>query len=158
MVTQAAALHNDSNITNQCFQWGSELRNSVWYWLHRREIIVRGQSYFSRLPKCWPPIPLSARRVWTPRLCCAGRGGWGVNILEDERNRIALLQWYLYGLHPGKEDLEACATSLLILFGRSPSSLKKLTGERSGNNSNRAAWVSRHQHSTVRMTRDINRN
>jgi hypothetical protein len=34
-----------------------------------------------------------------PRLCCgeedrlAGRrGGWGVNILEDERNRIALLQ------------------------------------------------------------------
>jgi hypothetical protein len=25
------------------------------------------------------------------------RGGWGVNILEDERNRIALLQWCLYG-------------------------------------------------------------
>ncbi len=41
----------------------------------RREIIVRGQSYFSRLPKYW----------------------WGVNILEDERNRIALLQWSLYG-------------------------------------------------------------
>ncbi len=47
-----------------------------------------------------PPIPLSARRVCTPRFCCGGRtdspggrrGGWGVNILEDERNRIALLQ------------------------------------------------------------------
>ncbi len=38
----------------------------------RREIIVRGQSYFSRLPKYWPPIPLSARRVCTPRLCCRG--------------------------------------------------------------------------------------
>ncbi len=36
----------------------------------RREIIVTGQSYFSRL---WPPIPLSARRVCTPRLCCRGR-------------------------------------------------------------------------------------
>ncbi len=33
----------------------------------RREIIVRGQSYFSRLPKYWTPIPLSARRVCTPR-------------------------------------------------------------------------------------------
>jgi hypothetical protein len=33
---------------------------------------VRGQ-YFSRLPKYWPPIPLSARRVCTPRLCCGGR-------------------------------------------------------------------------------------
>jgi hypothetical protein len=63
----------------------------------RIEIIVRGQSYFSRLPKYWPPIPLSARRVCTPRLCCGGRtdspggeGDGGVNILEDERNRIAL--------------------------------------------------------------------
>ncbi len=39
----------------------------------RREIIVRGQSYFSRLPKYWPPIPISARRVCTPCLCCGGR-------------------------------------------------------------------------------------
>jgi hypothetical protein len=46
------------------------------------------------------PIPLSARLVCTPRLCCGGRtdspggegDGGGVNILEDERNRIALLQ------------------------------------------------------------------
>jgi hypothetical protein len=68
----------------------------------RREIItVRGQSYFSRLPKSkiLTPFPLSARRVYAPRLFCGGedrlagrRGGWGVNILEDERNRIALLQ------------------------------------------------------------------
>ncbi len=34
---------------------------------------VRGQSYFSRLPKYWPPIPLSARWVCTPCLCCGGR-------------------------------------------------------------------------------------
>ncbi len=69
----------------------------------RREIIVRGQSYFSRLPKYWPPIPLSARRVCPPPATKAevthspgGDGGRGVNILEDERNRIALLQWSLY--------------------------------------------------------------
>ena len=35
---------------------------------------VRGQSYFYRLPKYWTPIPLSARRVCTPRLCCGGGG------------------------------------------------------------------------------------
>ncbi len=70
----------------------------------RREIIVRGQSYFSRLPKYWPSIPLSARRVCPAPATKAGgthtlagrRGGWGVNILEDERNRIVLLQWSLY--------------------------------------------------------------
>ncbi len=74
----------------------------------RREIIVRGQSYFSRLPKYWPPIPLSARQVCTPPPLLRGedrlagrRGGWGVNILEDERNRIALLQWSLYDFPPG---------------------------------------------------------
>ncbi len=40
----------------------------------RREIItVRGQSYVLRLPKYWPPTPLSSRRVCTPRLCCGGR-------------------------------------------------------------------------------------
>ncbi len=39
----------------------------------RETITVRGQSYFSRLPKYWPPTPLSARRVCTNRLCCGGR-------------------------------------------------------------------------------------
>jgi hypothetical protein len=48
-----------------------------------------------------PPIPLSARRVGPPPPTKSGgtqytiagrRGGWGVNILEDERHRIALLQ------------------------------------------------------------------
>ncbi len=54
--------------------------------LRRREIItLRGQSYVSRLPKYWPP-PLSARRV------CPSPGGEGVDILEDARHRIALLQ------------------------------------------------------------------
>jgi hypothetical protein len=116
---------------------------------------VRGQSYFSRLPKYWPPIPLSAWQV-RARICKpfkqprnrfsaggpvresylsyrhgrlhrlaesisrywflgsinvykyglwlppqqrrysthspGGEGDGGVNILEDERNRIALLQ------------------------------------------------------------------
>ncbi len=76
---------------------------SLFYAVHynRREIItVRGQSYVSRLPKYWPPTPLSARRVCPPPLDGRGgedtlarrRGGWGVNILEDERHRIALLQ------------------------------------------------------------------
>jgi hypothetical protein len=43
--------------------------------------------------------PLSPRRVCTPRLCWGGGGytrraqrGVGINILEDERHRIALLQ------------------------------------------------------------------
>jgi len=39
----------------------------------RREIItVRGQSYVSRLPKDWPPTPLSARRVCPPPPTKAG--------------------------------------------------------------------------------------
>ncbi len=38
----------------------------------RREIIVRGQSYFFRLPKYWPPISLSARRVCPPPATKAG--------------------------------------------------------------------------------------
>ncbi len=38
-----------------------------WLGSARREIITeRGQSYVSRLPKYWPPTPLSARRVCPP--------------------------------------------------------------------------------------------
>ncbi len=61
---------------------------------NRREIItVRGQSYVSRLPKYWPPHPLlRPASVSSPRKLAGRRGGWGVNILEDERHRIALLQ------------------------------------------------------------------
>ncbi len=33
---------------------------------------VRGQSYYSRLPKYWPPIPLSTRRVCPPPATKAG--------------------------------------------------------------------------------------
>ncbi len=59
---------------------------------------IRGQSYFSRLPKYWPPPPplRPASLPPPPRNKGGGytlpgrRGGWGVNILE--RNRIALLQ------------------------------------------------------------------
>jgi hypothetical protein len=41
----------------------------------RETITVRGRSYFSRLPKNWPPIPLSARRVCSvPPAFVAGGG------------------------------------------------------------------------------------
>ncbi len=62
-------------------------------------ITVRRQSYVFRLPKYWPPTPLSARRVCNPSLCCGGRThspgeeGGGVNILEDARHSSVL---YLY--------------------------------------------------------------
>jgi hypothetical protein len=44
-----------------------------------------------------PPTPLSAWRVCPPpppppKAGGTHSGGWGVNILEDERHRIALLQ------------------------------------------------------------------
>jgi hypothetical protein len=55
-----------------------------------------------------PPPPLRPESVYPPppRLCCGGRtdspggegDGGGVNILEDERNRIALLQYIKYVL------------------------------------------------------------
>ncbi len=68
-------------------------------WPQSTYFTVRGQSYFSRLPKYWPPIPLSPWRVCPPPATKAGgthspgrEGDGGVNILEDERNRIALLQ------------------------------------------------------------------
>jgi hypothetical protein len=38
----------------------------------RREIIVRGQSYFSRLPKYWPPHPPLRRRFCPPPATKAG--------------------------------------------------------------------------------------
>ncbi len=39
----------------------------------RETITVKGQTYFSRLPKSWPPIPISARRVCTPPSLLRGR-------------------------------------------------------------------------------------
>ncbi len=47
------------------------LLNGPWLIPQSTYFTVRGQSFFSRLPKYWPPIPLSARRVCT--LCCGGR-------------------------------------------------------------------------------------
>jgi hypothetical protein len=68
--------------------------------LIRREIIYCKRAILSlSSSKILTPIPLSARRMCTPRLCWGGggedtlarrRGGWGV--MEDERDRIALLQ------------------------------------------------------------------
>ncbi len=56
-----------------------------------RLFTVRRQYYLiSRLPKYWPPAPpVLGGRTHSP----GGEGeGGGVNILEDERDRIALLQ------------------------------------------------------------------
>jgi hypothetical protein len=50
-----------------------------WVYSQSKYFSIRGQSYFSRLPKYWPPIPLFARRVCPPPATLAGRrGGWGV--------------------------------------------------------------------------------
>ncbi len=63
-------------------------KKDIFMCYNRKEIItVRGQSYVSRLPKYWPSIAPSAGGGYT---LAGRRGGWGVNILEDERHRIAL--------------------------------------------------------------------
>jgi hypothetical protein len=69
--------------------------------------LVRGTEYifyckrailFLSSSKILTPIPLSNRRVCNPAFVAGGgqtrqaERGMGVNILEDERNRIALLQ------------------------------------------------------------------
>ncbi len=48
---------------DQLFQFAIWIGDSF---ILRDIVTVRGQSYFSRLPKYWPPIPLSARRVCPP--------------------------------------------------------------------------------------------
>jgi hypothetical protein len=71
----------------------------VLYTVNRREIItVRGQSYVSHLPNIDPPSPSPPGECVPPAFFAGGghtpgrREGWGINILEDERHRIALLQ------------------------------------------------------------------
>jgi len=61
-----------------------------------KEIItVRGQSYVLHLLKYWPPIPFSARRVCTPRLCCGGRthspGGEGGQYFGIRKTQLCTL-------------------------------------------------------------------
>jgi len=87
------SLQNWNHITHEL----ADLFMGLFDLAERREIITRGQSYSSRIPQYWPPIPLSAGRVWTPAFVVGGgqtrraERGMGVNILEDERNRIDLL-------------------------------------------------------------------
>ncbi len=62
--------------------------------------ICRVQSCVWRLPKYWPPPPSPPRQVCPPpapkAYTLAGQwGGWRVNILEDARYRIGLLQYNL---------------------------------------------------------------
>ncbi len=67
-------------------------------WPQSTYYTVRGQSYFSRLPKYWPPSPSPSGECVPPAIVAGGgqtrraERGLGVNILEDERNRFALLQ------------------------------------------------------------------
>ncbi len=77
--------------------WGCHTVKSLREWCIQRGFdIGRVQSCVLRLPKYWPPTPLSARRVCPPPATKAGdtltgrRGGWRVNILEDERHRIVM--------------------------------------------------------------------
>ncbi len=63
--------------------------------------ICRVQSCVWRLQIYWPPTPLSTQRVCPPPAPKAGGthspggGGGGVNILEDARHWIGLLQYNL---------------------------------------------------------------
>jgi hypothetical protein len=94
----------DPLIKSFCTAISSSEKKQMCIAWERREILVRGQSYFSRLPKYWPPPSPSphGESVLPPQqrrgedTLAGRRGGWGVNILEDERNRVALLQWSLY--------------------------------------------------------------
>jgi hypothetical protein len=52
--------------------------------------IYRVQSSVWRLPIYWPPPPLHPARMSSPRRAVRG---WGVNILEDARHWIGLLQY-----------------------------------------------------------------
>ncbi len=63
------SLQNWNHITHEL----ADLFMGLFDLAERREIITRGQSYSSRIPQYWPPIPLSAGRMCTPRLCCGGR-------------------------------------------------------------------------------------
>ncbi len=103
----------------------------------RREIIVRGQSYFSRLPIYWPHPPLRPASLSSPRGVLHTRRaerGMGVNILEDERNRIALLQWSRYGTgarnqgrHPNLEQSMWARNLVGIGLTYPPARLLRLT-------------------------------
>ncbi len=58
MATFLCAFSDDGIFSPACRGYG--------YYPQSTYFTGRGQSYFSRLPKYWPPIPLSARRVCPP--------------------------------------------------------------------------------------------
>jgi hypothetical protein len=109
--------------------------------VNRREIILRGQSYISRLPKYWPPIPLSARRVCPPPATKAvgthspGGEGDGRSIFWKTREiglpsyndlstewTIAPLTFSLYGSPPSpcpKVDVQVQRREIITVRGQS---------------------------------------
>jgi hypothetical protein len=91
-----------------CSGGGADLRTvlppGAIYALPQSTYICRVQSCVWRLPKYCPPTSLSTQRVCPPPALKAGgilgytlAGGCGVNILEDARHWIGLLQ-YMYNL------------------------------------------------------------
>jgi hypothetical protein len=78
-------------------------------WIHERELChflfitqgsqstytCRAQSCVWRLPYYWPPTPSPTSECFIPRTLAGLWGGWGVNILEDARQRIGLWQYNL---------------------------------------------------------------
>ncbi len=91
--------------------WNSAFSASFGFWQEPQSTyICRVQSCVWRLPKYWPHNPLSTQRMCpppAPKAVHNGRAvrGWGVNILEDARHRIGLLQ---YNLSTARTEMGLC--------------------------------------------------
>ncbi len=98
----------NSQLLNTCVweTWGACIKGRVCVWTHAGWIRItdylfyckRAILFLSSSKILTPHPPLRQASLSSPRNKGGGytlagrRGGWGVNILEDERNRIALLQ------------------------------------------------------------------
>ncbi len=74
---------------------------------------VRGQSYFSRLPKYWPPIPLSTRRVCPP----PQQRRRGVHTRQAERG--------MGGQYFGRREKYDCPLTVKYVLCSLPSQLER---------------------------------
>ncbi len=95
--------------------WNSAFSASFGFWQEPQSTYICGvQSCVWRLPKYWPPNPLSTQRMCTPPAPKAVHNGrtvreWGVNILEDAR--IGLLQ---YNLSTTRTEMGLCLCTVRI--------------------------------------------